>query len=301
MNYLKVIQVIMAFFNNPEAYIGNLLKGQLGKLISRYVSQNLLTAMSGIKKVIDFEKYLDPKMIFKAIQRANEKEINQLLKEINLLNKDERNKALKSLNVTEAIPISLSSSWIKKGQFLQKANSINGTMILWIQSDKDPKHRWYGPYVYPHIDKQLWLLMKEAKGKNGTGAGSIMWKYFLHSWFPSAIRQYLIKNKQYYKKHELEQNIRYANRLSTKFSNLGTPQANKYKSSLIKERLSYKGQKSVIIANSKQELKQAKEKVINPLYTFTKTQKNIKKNINKVKRPINRIKRPINKIIGGLM
>jgi hypothetical protein len=36
--------------------------------------------------------------------------------------------------------------------------------------------------------------MKTAKGKNGTGAGSIFWKYFLHSYYPSAFRDYVKNN-----------------------------------------------------------------------------------------------------------
>lgn len=88
----------------------------------------------------------------------------------------------------------LSSSWLKKGSFYKSNQSLKlGLLQVLIQSDTSKNKRWYGPYTYPNVSEETWNIMKVQKGKNGSGAGTIFWKYFLKGFLPSQIRKYVKK------------------------------------------------------------------------------------------------------------
>lgn len=89
----------------------------------------------------------------------------------------------------------LSSSWFKKGLFTKTSKTLkSGLLTSLFQSDTSKNKRWYGPYTYPSFPEEIWLLMTQQRGKNGAGAGSIFWKYWLRSWLPSKLRSYVKKN-----------------------------------------------------------------------------------------------------------
>lgn len=86
----------------------------------------------------------------------------------------------------------LSSSWLKLGAFnLTNEHKQLGILTVMISSDKHPK--WYGAYVYPNVPAEVWIMMTRATGKNGGGAGTVFWNYYLHSFYPSALRAYVKK------------------------------------------------------------------------------------------------------------
>lgn len=45
--------------------------------------------------------------------------------------------------------------------------------------------------TYPAFPQEIWILMTQAKGKNGTGAGTIFWKFWNRKWLPSQLRKYV--------------------------------------------------------------------------------------------------------------
>ncbi|BDT03688.1 hypothetical protein [Spiroplasma ixodetis] len=120
------------------------------------------------------------------------KKINNLLKDNT---KDLNDKDIEETdNKDEKGWVVLSSSWLKKGNFYKSNKSLKlGLLQVLIQSDTSKNKRWYGPYTYPNVPEETWNLMKAAKGKNGNGAGTIFWRYFLRGFLPSQIRSYVKK------------------------------------------------------------------------------------------------------------
>ncbi|WP_339047720.1 hypothetical protein [Spiroplasma endosymbiont of Colias croceus] len=119
------------------------------------------------------------------------------IKKINKLFKDNDNKESESNeedNKDDKGWIILSSSWFKKGLFYKSNQSLKfGVLQGLFQSDTSKNKRWYGVYTYPNVPEETWNLMKAAKGKNGNGAGTIFWRYFLRGFLPSQIRSYVKK------------------------------------------------------------------------------------------------------------
>ncbi|WP_375317226.1 hypothetical protein [Spiroplasma endosymbiont of Virgichneumon dumeticola] len=120
------------------------------------------------------------------------KKINNLLKDNT---KDLNDKDIEEANnKDEKGWVVLSSSWLKKGNFYKSNKSLKlGLLQVLIQSDTSKNKRWYGPYTYPNVSEETWNLMKVQKGKNGSGAGTIFWRYFLRDFLPSQIRKYVKK------------------------------------------------------------------------------------------------------------
>lgn len=92
--------------------------------------------------------------------------------------------------------VKMSSSWIQRGLYNRISNTNNGIMTIFIRSDKDKKKRLYGPYIYPLIPIEVWTAMVRAKGKNGTGAGTVFWRMWLRKWLKSYLRDHTYKKLQ---------------------------------------------------------------------------------------------------------
>lgn len=92
--------------------------------------------------------------------------------------------------------VKMSSSWIQRGLYNRIGNTNNGIMTIFIRSDKDKKKRIYGPYIYPLIPIEVWTAMIRAKGKNGSGAGTIFWRMWLRKWLHSYLRDHTYKKLQ---------------------------------------------------------------------------------------------------------
>lgn len=96
--------------------------------------------------------------------------------------KKEFNNHLENGNSTQ-----LSSSWIKSGRWNPThKNKLIGNLTIWLKTN-------YGPYTYPAFPYEYWIEMTKAKGMNGTGAGSVLWKVWLRQWLVSDLRQEIIK------------------------------------------------------------------------------------------------------------
>lgn len=111
---------------------------------------------------------------------------------------NDKEKAIKKGNLIDIDSkgwIELSSSWFKKGTFKKNSPSLKqGLLTGLFQSDFAKNKKWYGPYTYPSFPEEIWILMTQQREKNGNGAGSVFWKYWLRSYLPSKLRTYVKKN-----------------------------------------------------------------------------------------------------------
>ncbi|WP_375316883.1 hypothetical protein [Spiroplasma endosymbiont of Virgichneumon dumeticola] len=169
---------------------------------------------TGLKAVLDSENVseeeldqpystFNPNIAKKLLSILKPNELTTLKTELNKLFKDNKTKDTKDLNDKDIEEtnnkdekgwVVLSSSWLKKGNFYKSNKSLKlGLLQVLIQSDTSKNKRWYGPYTYPNVSEETWNLMKVQKGKNGSGAGTIFWRYFLRSFLPSQIRKYVKK------------------------------------------------------------------------------------------------------------
>lgn len=188
----NIIKIITTYLTNPDAF-SRLLKGTLGKVLSRSYSQNLITSFNPFKAI---KYFIDPVRLDKILSKAKVEELQQIMRDIDAVNKEMANKIIKDLNINEIR--GLSSSWIVKGHYKSYPNSTIGNLTIWIKNKFGSK-----PYTYPNVDKTIWFKMQEAKGQNGTGAGSVFWKYFLHTWIHSALRDFIRNNLSKFDKADL--------------------------------------------------------------------------------------------------
>lgn len=151
-----------------------------------------------IKKFLSILKPNELKTLKTELDKLLFKPIKKISKLFNEDTKDEKNLNNKDINEEEIKDekgwVILSSSWFKKGLFYITNKSLKlGVLQGLFQSDTSKNKRWYGPYIYPNVSIETWELMKVQKGKNGSGAGTIFWKYFLREFLPSQIRKYVKK------------------------------------------------------------------------------------------------------------
>lgn len=78
----------------------------------------------------------------------------------------------------------LSSSWLVAGSY---SKSINALEITTYQGRS---------YVYPGVSPEVWKQMKLARGRNGSGAGSVFWYLYLKpkGWIRGKVRRYIKEN-----------------------------------------------------------------------------------------------------------
>lgn len=178
---------------NPIVFITTLIKTlsktkSAEQLFKTFLSQSINKKFDND---LDFMHYLsNPNNVLKDIKKIPQDKVNNLVKDFNqnFSNKNKESQD-KLKNINEFTYTNLSSSWLKKGKLtITNKSSLYGVLTIMINSDKNPK--WYGPYTYPLISIKTWELMKEQKGKNGSGAGTIFWRYFLDVYYPSQFRQY---------------------------------------------------------------------------------------------------------------
>ena len=74
----------------------------------------------------------------------------------------------------------LSSSWIISGAWSGGYGNKRGILTL---DFKGAKHS----YTYFNVSIEVWEAMKAARGRNGTGAGSVFWKKYLIGNGPSGV------------------------------------------------------------------------------------------------------------------
>lgn len=110
-------------------------------------------------------------------QYASVKQVNQrvydLMKKLGLT--EEQAMAILQHQVSEGTEFALlSSSWIQSGEYKLTSLGVGELTISVIATGK--------AYTYPGVVPQVWEAMKGAKGKNGSGAGSVFWALYLRGY-----------------------------------------------------------------------------------------------------------------------
>lgn len=131
---------------------------------------------------------LTPRRLFKLFTDAPE----EFAKQLGKLSREQRK--IISENIQKKVSGSiesanLSSSWIKKGQWIPIGIGSVGDLTIWTKKGK------HG-YTYPGVEKKIWKAMKRAKGRNGGGAGSVFWALYLRAFKKSTFGQFQ-KRMQY--------------------------------------------------------------------------------------------------------
>lgn len=234
--------VISKFAKYSKAGLGKwanniLVKSKLGRNVLK-----MHQMFKSTKEKIDFVISLtDPNKIVSLIKAMPQKELNDMLKMANKTGKEKLQEAMKKrdqeklkehqyakeINAKDVEEYKKnykttlknyqpeflnewyisSSSWVKQIMFTNYSNTTGmGRLHILVKSDKGGG--WYGPYVYPSIRYTTFLNMLAAKGKNGSGAGSVMWREFLRTWLPSQLRAYIASNMRK-NNMRISQNIEY--------------------------------------------------------------------------------------------
>lgn len=145
----------------------------------------------------------DPKQWLRLLSKATKKELETIAKVTKELDKytetksyykldkgeyDKKNQELTNELEGKGNWVKLSSSWLEAGIWEQtNRNKVMGSLTIKIQNY--PKQ-----YTYPIVPYQVWVAMKNASGRNGTGAGSAFWKFWLREWLPSNLRAKVLKD-----------------------------------------------------------------------------------------------------------
>lgn len=206
--------VIAVFEAMAERSVAAEIFGWLEKVAPKFarVVSAIKKGQQTLNSMKKYLKYVDPNELISMLKKMPKQMLNQFISnkktklELDLENAKEftkwaqqQNKTVQKdfkemwndyLNGDGGEFVILSSSWIKTGQYKSTTEGI-GTLTINIQRDGDSK--LYGPYTYPVVPLRVWALMKQAKGKNGSGAGSVFWKLYLHGFIKSGIRAYAYK------------------------------------------------------------------------------------------------------------
>lgn len=198
----------------------------ISKIIKWYKTyKNIREKIGRVKHI--YNLVVNPNNWLKALQNLPKSEINSFLKELNnwrrfynepqfknneryiyedeaetvgmetnpetqafRINKAKFDKAMNELNQEMSGKgkwVDLSSSWLKRGMYkMIFKDKMLGALSIETKTSETI-------YVYPLVPYDVWIMMKEANGMNGGGAGTQFWKYWLHKWMPSALRR-KIKN-----------------------------------------------------------------------------------------------------------
>lgn len=141
----------------------SIIKGMPAKIINSLVSKREASLGLDFKSAQDFTKWAQNQKNIAA------KDFNEMWNDY--------------LNGDGGEFVQLSSSWLHTGQYKSTTQGI-GTLTVMIRTKK-----LYGPYTYPAVPLKVWNMMKNAKGRNGSGAGTVFWRLYLHQFIHSALRE----------------------------------------------------------------------------------------------------------------
>lgn len=103
-------------------------------------------------------------------------------KKLGKLSKEERKEIGQEYARNQGTDFSfLSSSWMISGEWEGNPLFQVGELTITTTQGKS--------YTYPSVPLMVWEAMKKAKGRNGSGAGSVFWNLYLHSYKQSASKQ----------------------------------------------------------------------------------------------------------------
>lgn len=77
---------------------------------------------------------------------------------------------------------SFSSSWCYSGKWVSDGpKNTTGTLHLTIKQEQPigSFKKIVGTYLYQQVSLSIWCLMKAAMGREGTGAGTVLWRTYL--------------------------------------------------------------------------------------------------------------------------
>ena len=159
-SFLKKSKSLYADIHNPKSWF-NILKNS---------TKDEIETIAKVKKTV--EKWTETKSYYKLDKPGYNSKNLELDNEMN--GKSEW--------------VNLSSSWLQAGIWeITSRNKVMGSLTIKIKNY--PKI-----YTYPIVPYQVWVAMKNAKGSNGSGAGSAFWKFWLHDWLPSTLRQKVLND-----------------------------------------------------------------------------------------------------------
>lgn len=181
---MNIVLSILKLLNNPKLMkmISYFLKINNKQFLSQLIGSpsSLFTQISKLPKS-------KLKMIEKIINTSNP------AKELGKMNTQSRKAAAKILGETQdkvSETVRMSSSWIVQCNWTPtNADGSAGEMILWTKNSPIG-------YAYPGVSYRVWTAMKNAKGQNGSGAGTVFWALYLRRFKGSSQYKYLQKLKK---------------------------------------------------------------------------------------------------------
>lgn len=152
----------------------------MGKLLL-----NIANIFTDIGKLQQISKLLrtSPRKLFEDFIKKPE----QFAKKLGSMGKAQRkafSEALGEANNKAQETKNLSSSWIRRGSWNPISSGSSGELTIWTKKGKIG-------YTYPGVEYKVWIAMKNAKGKNGSGAGSVFWAMYLRQFKNSSFGQFL--------------------------------------------------------------------------------------------------------------
>lgn len=146
---------------------------------------NIAAIFTDINKLRQISKLLkmSPKKIYEDFIKTPQKFAEKLGK-MSRVQRQRFSEALGEAQTKAQESKKLSSSWIKRGEWTPVGSGSSGDLTIWTVKGKIG-------YTYPGVDYRIWTAMKSAKGKNGSGAGSVFWTMYLRSFKSSSFGQFL--------------------------------------------------------------------------------------------------------------
>ena len=155
------------------AIIADLLEGmamkeiiaKFGKQFLKSLGRKFAGSISPKQIAKMLKSGIDPTKVFKSLKSMEKGHFDNLMKHL-------QQKGMKENDVVEFMfnfegQMKLSSSFLQYGLFtIDKNNKNTGKLILAISGKE---------YDFGRVKSSLWLAMVQAKGINGTGAGSVLW------------------------------------------------------------------------------------------------------------------------------
>ncbi len=158
---LKLLLGALVEDKSLKEIFGKIFRAEIKKFGRQFNPANVLK-----NNVLGFDvKKIKPDILFKKLKRLTPKELNKFFDSVRKQNKNNKNQVDMFVNLSGQI--TLSSSFLQYGIFLIEEDNIDKGKLTLAMGGKE--------YDFGIVNTRLWLTMVEASGKNGSGAGSVLW------------------------------------------------------------------------------------------------------------------------------